>query len=88
MIFQNKHISDNKYEIFTSNEGDDYDSSYGDLVDNKDKKHFPARRKDVIFEKERRKKEFWLDKQIQKLSHHTNDINLESSSHSIPGKHG
>ena len=88
MIFSNKHISDNKYEKFTSNYGDDYDSSYGDLVENKDEQHFPVRRKDVLFEKKRRKKEFWLDKQIKKLSHHTNDIKLESSSHSIPGRHG
>ena len=88
MILLNAHISDNKYEKVTPNDGDYYDSSYGDLVENKDKKHFPARRKDVVFEKKRRKKEFWLDKQIQKLSHHTNDIKLESSSHSIPGRHG
>ena len=88
MIFSNTHISDNKYDKITSNDGDDYDLSYGDLVKNKDKKHFPVRRKDVLFEKKRQKKDFWLDKQIKKLSHHTNDIKLESSSHSIPGRHG
>ena len=86
--FQINYISDNNYEKFTFNYGDDYDSSYGDLVENKDKKHFPARRKDVSFEKKRRKKEFWLDKQIKKLSHHTNDIKLKSSTHNIPGRHG
>ena len=88
MISSNSHISDTKYEKFTPDYDDDYDSSNGDLVQNKDKKHFPARRKDVLFEKKRRKKEFWLDKQIKKLSHHTNDIKLESSTHSIPGRHG
>ena len=54
---------------------------------NKEKKHFPVRRKDVLFKKKHRKKEFWLDKQIEKLSHHINDIKLESSSHSTPGRY-
>ena len=67
--------------------GEDYDLSHSDLDQNKDKKHFPVRRKDVLLKKKRRKKEFWLDKQIQKLSHHTNDIKLDSSSHSVPGRH-
>ena len=73
-------ILDDDYAKHNSKDLDDYDSEYDLLPDKKDRKRRP-KNEDKSYPHDKTSTDgFWLNKQMQKLSHHTKGIKLDAVS--------
>ena len=82
-------LLEDDYAKYTSKDLDDYDAEYDLLPDKKDRKRHPKKRVDIYHEGSKTKSDgFWLNKQMQKLSHHTKGIKLDATSDPKQGCHG